>query len=150
MITVLETRDFFEGIFNSREELDAYFSNHPEKESCRIIERDFSSFPLYVLEIGRGNFKYFKDENTLVSFIRSINIHELPVGEAVVFYYCENSEDNGHEKYKVPSLTLYYISGPYKSFHVNEDGIGSLGHYHFDFEMLGEVIKSGSIKGISF
>ena len=48
---------FFEGIWTLKEEALEYFDNHLEKQSCRLIYLPYDEFPMYVLEIGRGNFK---------------------------------------------------------------------------------------------
>ena len=149
MITVLETRDFFEGIFNSPEEAAEYYAAHPEKESCRIIELPFSNYPFFVLEIDRGNFKYFQDKYALIDFIKQMNLDIIPKEKAWVCFVFEGREYKFEDNQTVPALTLYYITEPYVSFKVNEDDIGGLHHSHFEYESLEEFIKTKSLKNFN-
>jgi len=148
MITVLENNDFFEGIFNTRKEAEEYYSAHPEQESCKLIELSFEKYPFYVLETGRGNFKYFENGNTLITFLKELDLNSLPKSKAFVFYVFDDNKDNYNEEKDVPGLTVYYIQEPYRSYTINQDGIGGLDHYHFDFETLDEVIKTESLKSL--
>jgi hypothetical protein len=81
MLTVLETRDFFEGIFNTSKEAEDYYSIYPEKESSKIIELSFDKFPLYALELGRGSFKYFNSDESLICFLKKHNPDNITKGE---------------------------------------------------------------------
>ena len=148
MIAVLENKDFIEGIFTSRKEAEEYYSSHPEPQSCRMIELPFEAFPLYVLEEGRGNFKYFENKKSLIAFLKELDLNSVPQSTAVVFYAFDDAAQNYEEKITVPSLTVYFIQEPYRSYVINEDGIGILVHYHFDYESLEEVIKTESLMSI--
>jgi hypothetical protein len=39
MITVIENRDFVEGVFNTPEEASGYYAKHPSRNTCRISEQ---------------------------------------------------------------------------------------------------------------
>jgi hypothetical protein len=145
MFTVIETRDFFDGIFDSREEAEQYLLNHPEKESCRLVDLSFGNYPLLVLEIGRGKFKYFENKSSLVDSLKEIDLHELPTGKAFVFCICEDPKDSYNEEIITPGLTLYFIKQSFKSFYVNQDAIGSLDHHHLEFRDVDELIQTGSL-----
>jgi len=145
MLTVLETRDYFEGVFTTRKEAEDYYMIHPEKESCRIIELDFEKFPLYALEVGRGNFKYFKDDESVILFLRNLNPDSITKGKGRVFYIFEDQKDNYDEEITTPNLTLYHITEPFCSNTINEDRIGGLNHFHFSYEDLEKVINKGSL-----
>ena len=134
MFTVIETRDFFEGIFGSREEADQYLFNHPEKESCRLVDLSFGNYPLFVLEIGRGKFKYFPHKDSLVAFFKETGKDGFPKSTSHVFYVFDDPKENYDEDIIVPGLTLYVVKEPYMSNYVNQDGIGVLDHHHFQFE----------------
>ena len=66
--------------------------------------------------------------------------------------YWKTRFDDAAQNYKkeitVPSLTVYFIHEPYRSYVINEDGIGILDHYHFDYGSLEEVIKTESLLSI--
>ena len=145
MFTVIETRDFFEGIFDSKEEAEQYLLNHPEKDSCRLVDLSFSNYPFFVLEIGRGKFKYFENKSSLVDFFKEIDLHDLPTGKAFVFHVYEDPKESFDEEIITPGLTLYIITEPYKSSHVNEDGIGGLDHHHLEFSDVDEILEKGSL-----
>jgi len=148
MITVLETRDFFEVILNTRQEVEEYLSVHPEKESCRLIELAFEKYPFVVLEIDRGNFKYFENINSFRNYLKETDIQDIPKAKAVLIY--SKSDDSTDEdcikEIITPALTIYIIKGPYKSYYVNEDGIGSLEHHHLEYCDVDELIATGRLK----
>jgi hypothetical protein len=148
MITVLENNDFFEEIFNTCKEAEEYYSTHPEQESCRLIELPFEKFPLYVLEMGRGNFKYFENDKMLITFLKEFDLNSLPKSKTFVLYIFDDNNDNYNEGKDVPGLNIYYIQEPYRSYTINQDCIGGLDHYHFDFETLDEVIKTESLTSL--
>ena len=140
-MTILETRDFFEGIFSSREEAQYYLNNHPEKESCRLLEFSFTVFPIYILEIGRGNFKYFENQNAVIQFLKVCNPDHIPKGKAAVFYYNDKTGESDDKIIETLALTLYSIQEPFLSSKVNADSIGGLEHEHFNYETL-EIVKN--------
>jgi len=113
-----------------------------------MIELPFDAFPLYALEEGRGNFKYFESKKSLVAFLKGLDLDSVPQSKAAVFYAFDDASQNYHEEITVPSLTVYFIHEPYRSYVINEDGIGILDHYHFDYESLDEVVKAESLTSI--
>jgi hypothetical protein len=78
MITVIENRDFVEGVFNTPEEASGYYEKHPSQTTCRIIETGITGYPVFITETGRGNFRYFGGKNELIAFMKSVNLEELP------------------------------------------------------------------------
>jgi hypothetical protein len=74
MITVIENKDFVECVFKTKGEAEEYYSNHPSRETCRIIELEAKRFPIFVTEIGYGNFRYFPTKKSLIDFLRNLDI----------------------------------------------------------------------------
>jgi hypothetical protein len=146
MITVIENRDFVEGVFSAKEKACEYYAKHPSQNTCRIIETGFTSYPFFVTETKRGSFRYFAGKKELIAFMKETNLDELP--KAKVTYISITEQKTECVEKEDPSFTVYCIFGPYQSGNVNEDGMGGLWHDHLNAERFNWIIKSYSLKNM--
>jgi hypothetical protein len=144
MITVIENRDFVEGVFNTPEEASGYYEKHPSQNTCRIIETGITGYPVFITETGRGNFRYFGGKNELIAFMKSVNLEELPKGTTLRVDITDPKAEwvITHD----PSFTVYFLAEPYLSGIVNEDGMGGIWHDHLDPGRFAWVIRTNSLK----
>ena len=148
MITILQTRDFIEGVFNSKTEAEKYYSNHPEKNSCQIIELTFQKYPFFMIEVEYGKFRYFENQHSFIAFLKEINLQDMPKGKATVFHISDDPDCNYREERRAISLTLYYIDEPFHNEKIiNQDFMGCLDHTHLELtpESLEDVITTNSL-----
>jgi hypothetical protein len=144
MITVLENKDFIEGVFTTRTEADEYFSKHPDKNMCRIIELPSGKYPVFVTESKRGRFNYFMEKSGLIAYLKALNTGELEKVRTVSI--CINGGESETIETYGPSITVYYIDKPYRSKKVNEDSMGIIWHDHLDPDRLNKIIRTNSLK----
>jgi len=146
MITVIENKNFVEGIFLNREEAEKYLSDHPQKEKCVIKDMKFDHFPLYVVECNFGKFDYCHTKDELINFIKEIDLNKVHKSKRTVFRV---DEDNVTEMERVNelSITIYVINEPVINKEKNKDSMGGLEHYHIEEERINHV-KNGNIDSI--
>jgi hypothetical protein len=140
----LENRDFIEGIFNTKEEMEAYFKVHPEPKSCRIIELGFNKYPIFVTEIHRGKFDYFGNKKDLIMFLKGLDVNKLPKGKIISIGISESGSERV-ESFE-PSVAVYCFDKPYLSSKVNEDSMGEIWHDHLQPDRLAMVIRTNSLR----
>ncbi len=143
-MTIIENRDFIEGIFYSQEEARNYLKHHPDTSQCRIIECNTSVFPIYAAETERGAFRYFNDEKAFIDFLRDLDLTAISKKKGYVF---EIDETGDCEEYETHDglLTLYVFEEPFVSYTPNEDSLGSCDHYHIPISDRERILKSNAI-----
>lgn len=143
-MTIIENRDFIEGIFSTKEEAANYLKNHPDTSQCRIIECNTSIFPVYAAETERGTFRYFNDEKAFIDFLRNVDLTAISKKKGYVF---EIDETGDCEEYETHDglLTLYVFGEPFVSYAPNEDSLGSCDHYHISISDRERILKSNTI-----
>jgi hypothetical protein len=126
MITVIENKDFIEGIFQKPEEAEKYLLDHPQKEKC-ILKNTYDNFPFYVVEKEYGKFIYFSTKDEIITHIKNMDLKER----------------NKSKMTEEINITIYIIKGPYISETKNKDAMGILEHYHIEQEVLNKI-KNGN------
>jgi hypothetical protein len=104
MMTILENQDFIEGMFKTRQEAEQYLSTHPQKETCVLKDMPFDAFPLFIIEICRGQFFYVSSEEKARQYIADNKLTD--------------------------SVTVYTIRDFRISGTINTDEMGSWEHCH--------------------
>ena len=145
MLMVIENRDFIECVCKTRSEAEEYYSKHPSRETCRITEIESKRFPLFVTEIGYGNFKYFPTQKILVDFLRNLDMETLPKPKSVCSYIYDSGNCRTEEKIE-PSINFYRFVGPFKSEEINSDYMGIIDHEHLNPEWVNTIIKYNSLR----
>jgi hypothetical protein len=127
MITVIENKDFIEGIFQNNEEAEKYLLDHPQKEKC-ILKNTFDNFPFYVVEKEYGEFIYFLTKGKIINYIKNMVI----------------DKNNKSETVGEISITIYVIQKPYISKTKNKDTMGMFEHYHIEQDVLDKIRNGNS------
>ena len=148
MITVVENKDFVECVFRTKDEAETYYSAHPSRETCRIIELDSKRFPVFITEIGYGNLRYFTTKKTLIDFLRELDVEALPKHKVVYSYIYESGESGWGEKMR-PTINLYRLAGPFRGEEINCDYMGMMNHEHLEPEWVDTIIRFNSLKCVS-
>jgi len=145
MITVIENKDFVECVFKTRSKAEEYYSGHPSRKTCKIIELDAKRFPIFVTEIGYGNFRYFPSKKLLINFLRELDIEALPKHKAVYNYIYESGKYGVEEKMR-PTINLYRLDRPFCGDEMNYDYMGMMNHEHLEPEWVDTIIRFNSLK----
>ena len=145
MITVIENKDFVECLFKTRSKAEEYFAGHPSRETCKIIELETKHFPIFVTEIGYGNFKYFPSKKLLINFLRELDIDALPKHKVVYNYIYESGEYGMEEKMR-PTINLYRLDRPFRGEEMNYGYMGMMNHEHLEPEWVATIIRFNSLK----
>jgi hypothetical protein len=157
MITVIENRctlngghqDFVEGIFNTRREAEAYFSKHPAREVCRILELPFDRYPFAVVEIDHEKesnngsaFRYFQSDRDLDRYLVTLDIPALLAKQKA---WIEESGLTPHAD-ELDYQCLFAINVIHEqtvSAEMNLDPMGGFDHYHIYSPDLERAQKRG-------
>jgi hypothetical protein len=123
MITIIENKNFVEGIFQTKDGAEKYLSSHPKRENCEIKELSFDFFPFYMLETDNG-FRYTCDQNEVIVFFEKQDIRDVTNPENVVF-------------------NLYRVTEPFRSLKYDDDRMGIIEHYHITKERIEEYRADG-------
>jgi viroplasmin and RNaseH domain-containing protein len=142
MITVIENKNFVEGIFASWENAEKYLIGHPGKETCLVKDITIKEFPFFIVETNFGEFIYFSTKEEIINYIRKINMEEIKKKKRTIIRIDENNNDE-IERIEEESITIYVIKKPYINEVKNEDAMGIFEHYHIDKETLKEI-KNGN------
>jgi len=146
MITIIENKNFIEGIFLNREEAGKYLLDHPQKEKCAVKETMADNFPLYIVECNFGKFDYCFTKDELINFIKNINLKKIRKSKGTVFRVDENN-DTKTKKREELNITIYVIDEPFINKEKNSDAMGGLKHYHIADEKINQV-KNGNIDSL--
>jgi hypothetical protein len=125
-MTILENKNFIEGIFQTRNEAEQYLGKHPQKEKCLLKDMQLDTFPIYILEIEFGNFLYFSSKESANNYLNTIDIENIK------------------------SIILYIIEEPYICSSINQDEMGLLDHEHIkSTEYISIEVPSGKTRYFS-
>ncbi len=122
MISILENKQFIEGIFLTKKEAENYFSVHPNKKNCRLVELAFDCFPFYILETANG-FVYTCNQEEVIKFANEVEMQAFDA-DTIVF-------------------NLYRITEPFKSKYMDKDSMGGLVHFHLTKQIIENNNKTG-------
>jgi hypothetical protein len=145
MLMAIENRDFIECVCKTRSEAEEYYSKHPSRETCRIIEIESKRFPLFVTEVGYGNFSYFPTKKALIEFLRSLDIESF-LKQKIVYNYIYGSDEYGREEKIEARINLYRYAGSFRGEKMDYDYMGMIDHEHLNPEWINRIIQSNSLR----
>jgi hypothetical protein len=157
MITVIENRctrnggdqDFVEGIFNTQGEAEAYFSRHPAREVCRILELPFDQYPFAIVEINHekesnngSGFRYFQSDRDLDRYLMTLDIPALLAKQKA--WIEKNGLTLHADEWEYQCLfAINVINESEVSAEMNVDPMGGFDHYHIYSHALERAQKRG-------